>query len=47
MAEEKIKNSFIGTSFENENFFIDSINLNTNNINREFIYNFTSKNEII
>ena len=24
--------------------FIDSINLNTNNINREFIYNFTSKN---
>jgi len=45
MAEEKIKNSFIGTSFENENYFIDSINLNTNNINREFIFNFNSKNE--
>jgi len=45
MAEEKIKNSFIGTSFENENFFIDLINLNTNIINREFIFNFNSKNE--
>ena len=45
MAEEKIKNSFIGTSFENKNFFIDSINLNTNIINREFIFNFISKNE--
>ena len=39
MAEEKIKNLFIGTSYENENYFIDSIDLN-NNINKALLSNF-------
>ena len=45
MLEHKIKNLFIGTSFQNENFFIDTIDLKYN-INKEFLFNFISEKEI-
>ena len=45
MLEHKIKNLFIGTSFQNENFYIDTIDLKYN-INKEFLFNFISEKEI-
>ena len=44
MSEEKIKNLFIGTSYKNENIFIDTIDIKYN-INKEFLSNFISDKE--
>ena len=44
MSEEKIKNLFIGTSYKNENIFIDTIDIKYN-INKEFLSNFISEKE--
>ena len=44
MSKEKIKNLFIGTSYKNENIFIDTIDIKYN-INKEFLSNFISEKE--
>ena len=42
MEDEKFKNYFLGTSFKNENFYIDIIDLN-NNIDTKIIHDFNSE----
>ena len=44
MADEKFKNYFLGTSFKNENFYIDKLDLN-NNIDTKLIHDFNSENK--
>ena len=44
MEDEKFKNYFLGTSFKNENFYIDMIDLN-NNIDTKLIHDFNSEKE--